>query len=123
MDRVNSPENINPPDFTCEKCGECCKVDGYVYLKKGEAEKIAQYIAIPVDEFKRKFTDWRMLQGRVLKQVGTECVFLVDRRCVVYPARPVQCSSFPYWKHVINDSDEWEHLKTFCPGVRNTTDR
>jgi Fe-S-cluster containining protein len=109
-------ENIQ---FTCEKCGACCRADGYVYLKPGETEKIAAFLNRPVEEFKKEFTDWLMWKGRVIKQDDEGCVLLVEGRCAVYEARPSQCAEYPFWKHVLNDSSWWEHFKNYCPGVRN----
>jgi uncharacterized protein len=109
----------NKIEFTCEKCVECCRVDGYMYLKRGEPEKIAEYLSIPLKEFKKKFTRYKLFHGTLMKQEEDGCPFLARCLCVIYPARPAQCSEFPFWKHVLNDVGEWEYLKTFCPGVRN----
>jgi Fe-S-cluster containining protein len=108
-------ENI---EFTCEKCGDCCRAEGYVYLKTGEIERIASFLNKPAKEFKKEFTEWLLWRGRVIKQDDEGCVLLVDGRCAVYEARPSQCSEFPFWKHVLNDTKWWEYFKTYCPGVR-----
>jgi len=107
-------ENI---EFTCEKCGACCRAEGYVYLKHGELAAMAEYLAKTVKEVKNDFTEFRLFKGRVIKQDTDGCVMLVEGRCAVYDARPVQCREYPFWKHV--DEKWWEYFKTFCPGVRN----
>jgi Fe-S-cluster containining protein len=109
-------ENI---EFTCTKCGDCCRAEGYVYLKRGEIEAIADYLFKPAKEVRKIFTEWLLFKGRVFKQDPEGCVFLVDGRCSIYPVRPHQCAEFPYWKQVMNDLQWWEYLKTYCPGVRN----
>ena len=104
--------------FTCAKCGSCCRVDGYVYLKRGDAERIAEYLAIPLKEFKKKYTKFLFLLGRVIETDADGCAFLVDGRCIVYPARPVQCVTFPYWDHIMADKREWEYISGYCPGAK-----
>lgn len=107
-------ENI---EFKCEKCGACCRAEGYVYLKRGEIETMAAYNSKTVKGFRDLFTEFRLFKGRVFKQDTDGCVMLVDGRCAVYDARPSQCMEYPFWKHV--DEKWWEYFKTFCPGVRN----
>jgi uncharacterized protein len=109
-------ENIQ---FTCERCGACCRAEGYVYLKSGEIEKIAAFLSKPAKEFKKEFTEWLMWKGRVIKQDNEGCVMLVDGRCAIYEARPAQCGEFPFWDQVLNDPEWWEEYKDYCPGVRN----
>lgn len=104
-------------DFKCEVCGACCRVDGYVYLKKGELEAMAAYNSKTTKEFKNLFTEFRLFKGRVIKQDPEGCVLLVDGRCAVYDARPAQCREFPFWKHV--NEEWWSYFRVYCPGVRN----
>jgi Fe-S-cluster containining protein len=104
-------------EFTCIKCGECCRVDGYVYLKRGETEKMARYLEIPVKEFRKKYTRLLFLLGRVIETDAQGCAFLIDGRCIIYPARPSQCVTFPYWKRIMNDSKEWKYISAYCPGA------
>jgi hypothetical protein len=104
--------------FVCEKCGECCRVDGFVYLKGGEEKKIADYLAVSLPEFRKKFTDHFFLLGTVIKLDPEGCCFLVDGRCIIYPARPGQCSTFPWWTRVLSSRKEWDHISTYCPAAR-----
>jgi uncharacterized protein len=107
-------ENI---EFKCEKCGACCRAEGYVYLKKGELESMAEYNSKSAKEFRDIFTEFILFKGRVVKQDPEGCVLLVDGRCAVYGARPSQCREFPFWKNV--DAEWWEYFKTYCAGVKN----
>jgi Fe-S-cluster containining protein len=103
--------------FKCEICGECCRAEGFVYLKRGELEAMAAYNSKTAKEFRDLFTEFRLFKGRVIKQDSEGCVLLVDGRCAVYEARPSQCREFPFWKHV--DEKWWEYFGNYCPGVRN----
>ncbi len=43
---------------------------------------------------------WRMLKS----QANGDCVFLKDgRQCTVYSARPLQCSTYPWWPELMDD--------------------
>lgn len=104
--------------FGCLKCGECCRVDGYVYLKWGEGRKIAGYLQISYAEFKKKYTRFLLMQGRVIETDADGCAFLIDGRCIIYPVRPSQCVTFPYWKHVLESDEELKHIQGYCKGVK-----
>jgi len=105
-------------DFTCEKCGACCRVEGYVFLEAGEAERLAGFLGMRLKEFKKQYTYWFFIFGRVLRTQSTGCPFLVNNRCSVYEARPKQCSSFPYWKRILNGgTKEWAHISGYCPAA------
>ena len=107
-------EKIN---FECKKCGKCCAV-GFIYLKKGEAEKMAAFTGLPVRQFKKKYTEFFLFLGRALKwgEDGA-CLFLKQGKCSVYPARPSQCSSWPYWKNILGNMADRERAKAYCKGI------
>jgi Fe-S-cluster containining protein len=103
--------------FSCKKCGKCCAV-GFIYLKKGEAEKIASHLGMPAQQFKKQHTEWFLFLGRALKWGNSgACFFLKNRQCSIYPVRPSQCSTWPYWKRLVASRKELERAKTYCKGL------
>jgi len=49
-----------------------------------------------------------------------DCVFLTrDRRCDVYPHRPAQCRTWPFWRAVLHTPDHWARAAGTCPGMNN----
>jgi Fe-S-cluster containining protein len=46
-----------------------------------------------------------------------DCVFLGPEGCTVYPARPVQCATYPFWSTVVADEQSWEEERRWCPGI------
>ena len=86
-------------DFSvCKGCGLCCKTEGYVFLKEGEAERIAEYLRIDVYEFTDQYCEIIDRKRLVLKdkEGTTECIFLENNLCTIYEVRPKQCRDFPY---------------------------
>ena len=107
----------NKIKFTCKKCGACCSV-GFIYLKKGEVEKIAAHINMPVKQFKKKYTEWFLFLGRALKWNDRgACIFLKNKECSIYSARPSQCSTWPYWQRLINNQRDLKRAKGYCDGI------
>jgi len=40
------------------------------------------------------------------------CVFLKDKKCSIYDARPQQCKNYPFWSHI-----DLKKEMEFCPGL------
>jgi Fe-S-cluster containining protein len=49
--------------------------------------------------------------------VNYDCVFLKDKRCSVYEARPVQCRTFPWWIQHLREPTDWQAAKERCEGI------
>jgi Fe-S-cluster containining protein len=104
--------------FSCLCCGNCCRV-GFIYLRKGEAGKIAAHLNITEKDFKKKYTHWFLWQGRTMKWDDSgSCKFQKDNKCLIYPVRPSQCSSWPLWPRLINSRKELERVKEYCKGIK-----
>ncbi len=104
--------------FRCTRCGACCGgAPGYIWVRPDEIERIADCLMLPVKEFMQ--THCRRVWWRVsLKERDNgDCILLGPDGCTVYPVRPAQCSSFPFWPDVLESRREWEALKGRCPGV------
>lgn len=46
-----------------------------------------------------------------------DCLFLENKRCGVYEARPTQCRTWPFWPEVLNSKSWSKEVASFCPGV------
>ena len=106
-------------EFDCGKCGNCCKVSGYVYLTCKEAKEISRFLKIPLKEFRRKYT--RKLKNKlVIKQpYKGRCLFFKKRLCVIYNIRPEQCRTFPFWKENLNNTKDWKNTLTYCKAAKS----
>jgi Fe-S-cluster containining protein len=105
--------------FGCTECGECCTGSpGYVWITEKEAEEMAQFLGIPLDEFAKKYT--RKVGDRFsLKEhpKNYDCVFLKEKRCTLYSARPKQCRTFPWWQENLETPSDWEEASKRCEGI------
>ena len=46
-----------------------------------------------------------------------ECVFFKDKGCTIYKVRPYQCSSYPFWPHLLESRKDWDKQSEKCPGM------
>lgn len=104
--------------FSCKQCGYCCTgtPGGYVWLGEGEAEKIARYLDISREELRKKYLKMEGGQLSLIILPSGACTFYRDG-CTIYPARPFQCSSFPFWPHVVQSRCGWDARGQNCPGM------
>lgn len=88
--------------FQCRRCGNCCRVAGYVRLAPGEAEQLASFLELDVRAFTDGYT--RLTQDRgglsLTEQADGSCVFLSGQGlCRVEEVKPRQCRRFPlHWR-------------------------
>ncbi len=99
MDEKAIQEKIDR-EFECHRCGECCRKPGYVYVSQAETEAMAAFLKKDIREFMEESCEVLDRQKIVLKKLGDEaCIFLTDTGCTVHPAKPRQCTDFPYkWR-------------------------
>ncbi|MBA3604044.1 MAG: YkgJ family cysteine cluster protein [Parachlamydiaceae bacterium] len=107
--------------FKCTGCGQCCTgAPGYVWVTELEAEKIAQYKNMPVDDFRRKYVRRVGDRDSLVEDSKTyDCAFLKDKKCQIYPVRPKQCRTFPWWQHNLQSEAEWNEAGKYCEGINH----
>ncbi|HEU0075545.1 MAG TPA: YkgJ family cysteine cluster protein [Dehalococcoidia bacterium] len=109
--------------FKCTECGNCCTGSaGSVYLSQADIARLAAHFDVPPGRFVRRYT--RVEKGhRVLadRPESDECVFLRDKTCTVYDARPTQCRTYPWWLVNIQDPRAWQETAAVCEGIDHPT--
>jgi hypothetical protein len=105
--------------FTCTRCGHCCTGEpGYVWVTDAELAAIAAYRGETLEEVRTLYSRWTE-RGRTLREkVSGDCVFY-DRHkgCTVYPVRPPQCRTWPFWESNLTSPEQWERTQEACPGA------
>jgi Fe-S-cluster containining protein len=108
--------------FECTLCGNCCSgPPGYVWVTKDNIRRIAEYVGepsgwLPTTHLRRVFFRYSLTE-----RPGGDCVFL--RRdgdkayCQIYPVRPRQCRSWPFWNENLRSRKQWESAGADCPGI------
>lgn len=119
------PDNNTIP-FECTGCGKCCKTRGDVYMSPTETKKAAKLLGLSIADFKAQYveeeevtvamsidpekipegeTGWTVLRH---KQEDGSCIFLNDEGlCSIYEARPIQCSTYPFWPRIMASREAW----------------
>ena len=124
--------------FTCTQCGNCCTGGpGYVWISEAEIARLAEFLKLSIGETKKRHC--RRIDRRVsLKEHRTpaglyDCEFLKEidaerdvegqrvrykkRICTIYPVRPLQCRTWPFWDGLLQSKKSWQLAKRTCPGM------
>jgi uncharacterized protein len=104
--------------FECTRCGACCTgAPGYVWVDAEEIARLAEFRGETVDTFSRAFVRRVGDDYSLIEKPGGDCIFW-DKRvgCTVYPARPDQCQTWPFWPENIASPDAWAGVTQVCPG-------
>lgn len=108
--------------FDCRQSGNCCSgAPGYVWVTKAEIRRIAEFLGkadgrLDPAQFRRVVLRFSLTEER-----NGDCVFL--RRngkrasCAIYPVRPKQCRTWPFWTENLRTMDAWEASAESCPGM------
>jgi uncharacterized protein len=104
--------------FRCTQCGNCCTgAPGFVWVNEDEVAAIAAFREESIEETTALHTRAEG-RGRSLRErANGDCVFLDgERRCTIYPVRPRQCRTWPFWESNLATSADWERTCKTCPG-------
>jgi len=113
--------------FSCTQCGNCCSGSpGFVWLTLEDMQKIAAFLKMDFDKFTRTYV--RQLQGgySLTEKFNYDCTFLRRENgkamCGIYPVRPMQCRTWPFWEDNLKTPREWERAGQNCPGIARPGD-
>lgn len=109
------PEGLR---FECQRCGVCCTGEpGYVWVTPREFTRIAKFLALSWREFAGKYLRKAGSHDSLVERPDGRCIFYADNGCEIYPVRPVQCRSFPFWHSVVVSPEAWWQCGKECPGI------
>ena len=114
--------------FSCTQCGNCCTgAPGYVWISSEEISRLAKHLKLSTDEvlekYCRKHGQRISLQERRTAEGNYDCIFLKEdsltkkRMCTVYPVRPLQCRTWPFWDGNLASQENWNRASKRCPGM------
>jgi uncharacterized protein len=104
--------------FQCTQCGHCCTgAPGYVWVNAEEIAAIAAHRAETVAECEALYTRTVGRRRSLREQANGDCVFYDRTRgCTVYPVRPRQCRTWPFWESNLRSRAAWQKTCAVCPG-------
>ncbi len=112
--------------FTCTQCGNCCTgPPGAVWFTEEELEAMAAHAGVSASQFLDLYTQ-RIGQRDSLAEhktkYGYDCIFLQRddsgrALCSIYPVRPRQCRTWPFWPENLASREEYERASQRCPGM------
>ncbi|MEQ9365116.1 MAG: YkgJ family cysteine cluster protein [Leptospirales bacterium] len=113
--------------FKCTGCGNCCKGPGSVYFTPADLKAIEEHLDLKTPAERRALRE-RIIQreenGYAVHRTGGACYFLDENnRCTIYPVRPLQCSTFPFWPSTFASRQDLEDVIVECPGTMAAGDR
>jgi Fe-S-cluster containining protein len=127
-DEPDQPWYADGLHFTCHQCGHCCTgPSGYVWFNNDEARAIADHLGVSLDEFYRRYTKGKGRKrslAEVKRRGQYDCVFLErddsgKAWCGIYPVRPTQCQTWPFWPENLESPRAWAEAAKTCPGMQH----
>lgn len=112
----------NGLNFECQRCSFCCgHSPGFVYLSKRDLKALCNFFDLCAKDFIAKYCRWadyyygtKVLA--LLEKKNYDCI-LWENGCSAYSARPVQCSTYPFWSWMVKDKNVWNDCAKECPGM------
>jgi len=121
---MQEPFYKNGLKFTCKRCSFCCgHSPGFVYLSKSDLERLCAYFKMTAPDFAQKYCRWaNYYHGTTVlalqEQKNYDCILWKDG-CTAYQARPLQCSTYPFWSWMLQDKATWDEVAQDCPGMNS----
>jgi uncharacterized protein len=125
-------------EFSCTQSGNCCTGGpGYVWISREEIRRLAGHLGLTerqvIDRYCREINGQYSLNENRNDQGNYDCVFLKEvpaepssgssevahshRTCAIYPVRPLQCRTWPFWEGTLSDKEAWDRAAHRCPGM------
>src|SRR5262245_4581479 len=104
--------------FTCTQCGDCCTGEpGFVWVDDEDLSAIAAFLDEDVGVVRALYTKSARRGLTLREKANGDCVFYDrERGCTIYPVRPPQCRTWPFWESNIETPEAWRHTCAVCPG-------
>ncbi|MBU0928428.1 MAG: YkgJ family cysteine cluster protein [Spirochaetes bacterium] len=108
--------------FECARCSACCRHEpGFVFLSATDLERLLGHFGLAF----RAFFDTLLRTVDVgtgyaislREKPNNDCILWTEDGCSAYEARPVQCSTYPFWQGVLDAPEDWDREAEDCPGI------
>jgi len=76
---------------------------------------------VAAEQFWSEYTKRIGRRVTLIEKPNYDCIFLErvegKARCRIYPVRPKQCRTWPFWKLNLASPDTWNDQVHRCPGI------
>jgi hypothetical protein len=110
--------------FECQGCGDCCSgpEEGVIWVTQKEVEFVADFLKITPDEFSQRYTRHIGVRRSIIEEpYSKDCIFLEKvngkKCCAIYPVRPNQCRTWPFWSSNLESPQTWNEAACKCGGM------
>jgi len=123
--------------FECTQCGNCCTGGpGYVWISDAEIDRLARHLGLSqedtIQQYCRPLGERFSLREQRNAAGLYDCIFLKEvpwenaageqvqhscRICTIYPVRPLQCRTWPFWEGNLANEENWRRAGQRCPGI------
>ncbi len=124
--------------FSCTQCGNCCTgAPGYVWISEIEIQRLAAHLKITthdvIEKYCRRIGNRISLRESRSASGNYDCIFLKEVEvpgksgraptsrctCTIYPVRPLQCRTWPFWDGNLESRENWKRAAAKCPGMNS----
>ncbi|MHC4442472.1 MAG: YkgJ family cysteine cluster protein [Planctomycetota bacterium] len=111
--------------FSCRECGNCCTGEpGYVWVTRDEIRSIAKYLELDGGWLGKDQIRRIGFRYSLTEKSNGDCIFLQHgsngkQMCIIYPVRPLQCRTWPFWTVNLKYVSAWREASEKCPGMNN----
>jgi|GEM_PF-436810 len=103
--------------FECLRCGSCCTGEpGVVFVEEAEKTTIADFLGISRQVFIERCLFPIGDRLSIRETDDFRCIFY-ENGCSIYPVRPLQCRTFPFWAQNFRSKKAWNETLRRCPGI------
>lgn len=98
-----------------------------MFLSRKDLEKLIVGLKMDENAFIYAYCRWvTSPNGKEIlslrEKSNKDCIFW-DKKCEVYPFRPLQCESFPFWESIVSSERSWNMAASGCPGMNSGVTR
>ncbi len=105
--------------FQCQKTGNCCRFEGYVYADENEITRMAEFLKLDVKEFMKRFVrkdnGWHLIASPTFRK---SCFLNKENGCKIYPVRPEKCKTYPNWPELWETPEAILQELALCKGLK-----
>jgi Fe-S-cluster containining protein len=104
--------------FRCTQCGNCCTgAPGFVWINDEEIDALSEFHGEPREQIEQLYTRWLGPRRSLREKANGDCIFYdKSAGCTIYPVRPRQCRTWPFWESNVRTPEDWEETCQMCPG-------